>query len=91
MRVSWCYWNTSSYFRRDHAFVAQPHNEAGEPVATYWLAWPPFIESHLHVQVQRRRFKSSMGAMRFVDANWPIDAQRKLQVGGPSQVIDVGE
>ena len=72
MAVHWCIWQPSSFIRRDHASVAQPHDEHGVPVATYWLAWPPYIEAGIERLVMNRRFRSPEAAMDFADKSWPI-------------------
>jgi len=51
--VLWCYWTPCAFKRRDLASVAMPHNERGEPVAAYWLAWPPYIEAGIEDRVLR--------------------------------------
>lgn len=72
MAVGWCYWKASSFMRKDHASVAKPHDENGEVVAEYWLAWPPFIEAGMERFVMKRRFKTAAAAMDFTDKQWPI-------------------
>ncbi len=67
----WCFWKESSFHRRDGACVARLHDEQGQPVSTYWLAWPPFFGDPRDVQaVMRRRFKSPDTAMDFADRTW---------------------
>ena len=72
MAVNWCYCKSSSFLRKDHASVAQPHNEHGVPVGEYWLAWPPFIEAKMERYVMKRQFKTATAAMNFADKQWPI-------------------
>lgn|GEM_PF-4738872 len=71
MAVLWCYWTPCAFKRRDLASVAMPHNERGEPVAAYWLAWPPYIEAGIEDRVLRRRFKTANAAIDFADKSWP--------------------
>lgn len=70
--VHWCFWQSSSFKRKDHASVAQPHDERGVSVALYWLAWPPYIEAGIERQVMNRRFRSAYAAMDFADRQWPL-------------------
>lgn len=68
----WCYWRPSSFHRRDHASVFQPHGDDDQPCALYWLASPPwFGDKEEDAAVYRRRFKTPEAAMRFADKNWP--------------------
>lgn len=72
MAENWCYWEPTVFRRRDLASVARPHDERGEPVRAYWLAWPPFISAHTLREVTSLRFKTAVDAMEFIDARWPI-------------------
>lgn len=73
MAAYWCFWQPSSFHRKDLASVAQPHDEQGTPVASYWLAWPPYIDAEVVKSVMMRRFKSAAAAMNFVDQQWPVN------------------
>lgn len=72
MAAHWCFWRASSFMRKDHASVAMPHDEDGNPTAAYWLAWPPYIEAGFERQVLTRRFRSAEAAMDFADKSWPV-------------------
>lgn len=72
-RCVWCYWQPSSYHRKDGAFAAQVHDQQGQPISTYWLAWPPFVEVGMEVVVVRKRFRTPEAAMRHADATWPVE------------------
>ena len=82
MKRHWREWRPSCMIREDHASAAQPHDETGNPTASYWLAWPPFIEAGLEKVVMRKRFRSAKAAMDYVDETWPLldDA-----IDGPSE------
>jgi hypothetical protein len=69
----WCFWQSSSFHRKDFASVAHPHDEQGTPTASYWLAWPPYIDVGVVQSVMKRRFRSATAAMDFADQQWPVD------------------
>ncbi len=74
---AWYRFRSSSWYRADEAVAAQPHGDDGEPSASYWLAWPPYLaldpqDPHHWTRVLRRRFRSREAAMAFIDRTWPL-------------------
>jgi len=73
----WSQFLPSSWSRSDMAGVAQPHDDEGNPTASYWLAWAPYFTGDTtdpghHTQVFRRRFRSKEAAMAYVERTWPL-------------------